>query len=158
MASDKAKQSAFKIEIIKTDEEIARDRCDRLNKSFLNKKFKPIEGKQQNHFSGSSRYWYAKCDNFFDKVDVVFEDNRIAITFNLEFEELNALYSAWQRVYSEFEFHGFKYYWNGSSQDLLLYKHDSFDWCDVIDDTDLYAKHNEGITSVINKYRQLARK
>ncbi|MFD2823816.1 phospholipase D-like domain-containing protein [Lacinutrix iliipiscaria] len=163
-ASEKAKQSAFKIDIIKTDEELARDFCDRLNKAFLNKKFKPFKNIDKNNFGrivikGSVTIkWYAKCDNFFDKVDVVFEDNRIAITFNLEEVDLKKLYTAWESVYDEFEFHGFKYYWNSLDQDLFLYRHDNFDWSDENNQQKKYAKYNEGITAIINKYRELANK
>lgn len=157
-ASVKAKQSAFKIDIIKTDEEITRDFCDDLNKFFLNKKFIPIKKVSKGDFGNTSTNWYAKCDNFFDKVDVVFEYNRVAITFKLDERELKNLYAVWMQLYDEFEFYGFKYYWNGANQDLLIYKHNNYDWSSESAQLNWEKKHKEVIEAVISKYRMLANK
>lgn len=156
-ASEKAKQSAFEIGIIKNEEEKTRDFCELLNKSFLNKKFKPfkhITTKKTGMMSGGGKVfeiWYPKCENYFDKVDVTFESRRIAIKFKLEEKELEFLYKSWMDLYDEFEFHGFKYYWNGSDYELVVYNHDNFDWTEK----NQYQKYFEGLTEIINKYRML---
>ncbi|MWW23151.1 phospholipase D-like domain-containing protein [Algibacter lectus] len=146
-SNDKARERSFEIDIIKTEEDLARDLCDRLNKSFLNKKFKPFEI--------NDKVWFAKCDNYFDKVDVIFEYKRIAIKFKLDQEELIKVYNAWVNVYDEYEFAGFKYYWNDPYQELLLYRDFNFDWSD---DNIKDKKYYEGISSIIEKYRKLSNK
>ena len=108
--SENSKANNFNIEVIKTNEELEIDFCNRINKYYLNKKFKPIKVNEN--------LWYSICENFYDKVDVVFEDNRVAIKFNLNPNELKIVYDKWMDTYNEFEFDWFKYYWNYYKQDF----------------------------------------
>src|SRR5690606_9386169 len=68
----------FDIDIIKTYEELAREDCSRLNKYFLNKKFEPYLYEEE---------WLIRCSNFYDKIDVMFDDRRMRIKINIGDEE-----------------------------------------------------------------------
>ena len=146
-ASSKLKNKDFEIEIVKTLEEVEQDYCLRLNKYYLNKKFKPFE-KYENQ-------WHSKCENFFDKIDVTFEHNRIAFDFKLEKKELEKLYYKWSAKLETYEFKDFKYYWNGSDQPLLLYRDQNERWKNLkLHSNEYYDKVNEGIQAIITKYRE----
>lgn len=151
LATNKVKTSSFEIDIIKTDEEIEIQRCNLINSHFLNKKFKPFE--EEEHV------WFSICRNFFDNIDVIFEHHRLAIRFNLNEKELKDLYKQWMKTYKEYEFKGFKYYWNYYASDLLIYKDRKFDWDELEKKPKLYYKKtNEGINNIINKYRKITGK
>lgn len=143
-------KESFDIELIKTNEELEQERCTRLNKYFLNKKFKPC-------FYGN-HVWHSKCENYFDKVDVIFEENRVALKFNLSENDLEVLYNKWMRGYGEYEYRWFKYYWNYQKSFLYLYRDSRFDW-DGLKDAKLYhSKLQEGISYIIGRYRDLTGK
>ncbi len=149
--SERTKKTSFNVDIIKTDEEIEIDWCNKINKYFLNKKFKPFEN--------SKNIWFSKCENFFDNVDVVFEYRRIAMIFKLNEKELKVLYSKWNETYEEFEFRGFKYYWNYYEQPLYVYKDNNFDWDSLKNNDKLrFKKLNEGINLIVQRYRKLTGK
>ena len=150
-ASERTKSSSFEIEIIKTNEELETEYCNQLNTYFLNKKFKPYEN--------SKDEWFSRCSNFFDKVDVTFQHHRFAIKFNISNSELKSLYKEWKKTYNEFEFRGFKYYWNKYNDDVLVYRDHKYDWKSLEEDDNLrYKKINQGINLIINKYRSLTGK
>lgn len=140
----------FTIDIVKTEEEIAYERCKRINKYFLNKIFKPVEVRE-----GS---WYSVCHNYFDKVDVSFESNRVSIDINLPDEELSRIFKAWTVSYNEFEFKGFKYYWNYHSSSIYLYQDSKFPWEEIKDDRIYHRKIKQGIDSIIKRYREVSKK
>ncbi len=146
--SEKGKSKNFKIEIIKTDEEYEIEKSNRLNKYFLNKKFKAFEETENN--------WVSKCENYFNKVDVLIENNRIAIQFNLPENELKSLYQKWKLTYQEYEFPAIKYYWNYHSSNLLIYRDSvSYDWDNVGRGENYHNKLAEAIGQIISKYRIL---
>jgi hypothetical protein len=145
------RDSSFELDLIKSNEDIEVERCNRINSHFLNKKFKTIKT--------DTNQWNSRCTNYFDKVDVVFEDNRLAVKINLPEYELNQIYKNWMDVYNEFEFKGFKYYWNSSNQPIYLYKDLNFDWDNLGENQSIYHKKlKEGIDSIINKYRSISKK
>lgn len=148
--SSKAKETAFTIDIIKTYKELEQDHCDRINQYFLNKKFEPYEY-APNKFK-------AICKNYFDKIDVLNDGYRIAIDINIPENEREKLYEKWMKTYEEYEFKGFKYYWNYYKSDILLYRDFNFDWESITDEAIYYKKLQQGIQCIINKYRKLSGK
>jgi hypothetical protein len=138
------------VDIIKSEEEKEIDRCDKLNKHFLNKRFKPFEY-SKNRFN-------SVCENYFDNVDLVFEKHRCAVKFKLKEYELKQLHKSWMDNYEEYEFKWFKYYWNYHTSDLLVYRDYNYDWDSLSDDSVYYKKINLGIAEIIGKYRTLANK
>lgn len=149
--SDRAQSSSFEIDIIKTNEELQIEYCNELNTYFLNKKFKPYED--------SKNVWFSRCNNFFEKIDVIFHHHRIAIKINLNDDELKKLHNKWSMTYNEFEFKGFKYYWNYYSSDILVYRDNRYDWESLKQDNSMkYKKINQVISLIINKYRNLTGK
>ncbi|MEL0650753.1 phospholipase D family protein [Algibacter sp. TI.3.09] len=143
---NKAKDSSTEINSFRTEEDLVRNLCDRLNKSFINKKFKPFERRRDD--------WFAKCDNFYNGVDICFEKKRITFKFNLKKDELLSLYNNWP--YDMYEFDGFKYYWNDPYRELLVYRDDNFDWSDNNTDRNKDKKYYEVISGIIEKYRKLS--
>ncbi len=80
----------FEIEIAKDQEELTIEKCEELNKFFLNKKFKPIQV--------SDYYWSPFSKNYFDKVDVTFEGNRFGVEINLPEKVLELIFKKWKTV------------------------------------------------------------
>jgi hypothetical protein len=146
-----SKTNSFEIEIVKTDEELEIERCNRINQHFINKKFKPFEYR--------TNVWFSMCSNYFDKVDVVFEGHRIGIDINLPDDEKEELFKRWKTVYNEFEFQGFKYYLNYHTAPIYIYRDSRFDWDSIQNDYPVYYKKlKQGIDSVIEKYRKVSGK
>jgi len=148
--SEKSKASKFNIDIIKSFEQLEQELCIKLNTYYLNKKFRPIEIEKD--------LWYSICENYYDNVNVTFEDNRIAVKFKMHPSELSKVYNIWMRTYQEFEFDWFKYYWNYYKDDLLIYKNSKFNWNSIKEDEIYYAKINQMLTFIIKKYRLISGK
>ena len=142
----------FVFDIVKTDYEIEAERCQRLNTTFLNKRFTPKKN--------SSNVWYCICENYFDNIDVTVEHKRIVFEFKLDDNELISLHKKWMKSYDEYEVKGFKYYWSYYKGALTLYRdYDAYDW-DSLNEEEK-ARHKklfEGISQIITKYRQLTNK
>lgn len=142
------KEGHYFVSILETEEEKARMIAVEMNKVFRNKVFIPVEIKKE--------LWYQRCKNYFDKVDVTLEENRIAIEINKPLEEKNIIYNKWEKYYDEFEFQGFKFYWNNSNSKMYLYKDTKFIWPNLDNNVALYRKYKDGIDMVISKYRKLS--
>lgn len=139
----------FNIEIIKTAEEHSFEIAQRLNKYFLNKKFKPFEVNKET--------WYVLCQNYYDKVDIYFEGHRVSFEIKLSEDELEKIHKIWMKSYEEFEFRGFKYYWNYHKSSIYLYKNYNFDWDSITDKKIYYKKIRQGLDSIVNKYIRIAK-
>jgi hypothetical protein len=63
----------YKINLLKTKEDLEAEFCDNINTFFLNKQFKPFIDENGN--------WFSICNNYYDKVDVVFEGHRMVKSF-----------------------------------------------------------------------------
>jgi hypothetical protein len=149
--NDDKKDSPFEIEIAKNEEELTFEKCEELNSFFLNKRFKPVQIK--------GHYWLPLCKNYFDNIDVTFEGNRFGIEINLPEEDLEIIFNKWKKNYNEYEFKGFKYYWNYHKSFIYVYKDKRFDW-DVLEKNDKLRmkKFKQGIDLVIKKYRTISGK
>lgn len=144
------KDKKFVIGIIKTEEEKAREQSEELNKYFQNKLFKPSKINRDT--------WFPECKNYFDKVNISFEANRIAIDIGLPENELKEIYNRWMRNYNEFEFKGFKFYWSYHKSSQYLYRDNKYDWSEIKDRKTVNRKYKQGIDLVISKYRKIAKK
>ena len=135
---------------LKSDPGNEKVRVHSYDVTFLNKKFKPIQN--------SEHVWYSICNNFYDKVDVTFQGNRVSVKFNMDDDILKKLYDTWMVSYSEFEFKPFKYYWNYFSSDILVYQDNRYDWDADQNEHEKYNKTKEMLNSLINKYRAISGK
>jgi hypothetical protein len=150
--SSDTRQNGFELDIIKTYEEFETERCVEINKAFINKKFKPIK---------TGNTWNSKCENYFEKIDVTFTDRNILIAINLKKQELETLYKKWKETYNEFEYPGFKYYWNKPDTELSIYRDfnsKAIDWENITEYSASYKHYKEVIAHFINKYRSLNEK
>ena len=101
--SRETKDEGFIIDIIQTDKEKMLERCKTLNKYFGHKKFEVNENRT---------YCEPRCYNYFDKIDVVPEEKRIAIYLNFEEAHTKKIYNDFQKIYHVKMFDGFSLYWN----------------------------------------------
>ncbi|AFU67336.1 hypothetical protein P700755_000297 [Psychroflexus torquis ATCC 700755] len=117
----------------------------------MNKRFKPVQIK--------GHYWLPLCKNYFDNIDVTFEGNRFGIEINLPEEDLEIIFNKWKKSYNEYEFKGFKYYWNYHKSSIYVYKDKRFDW-DVLEKNNklIMKKFKQGIDLLIKKYRNISGK
>ncbi len=138
----------FLVNILETEEEKARTVSAEISKVCLNKVFSPVKVNRD--------LWLPKCKNYFDNIDVTLENNRIAIEINRPNEDKNYIHQKWMRSYDEYEFKGFKFYWNKFDSLLYLYKNSEFDWTGIEDQSVVYKKYKQGIDMVISKYRSLS--
>lgn len=150
----KRKKSKFSIKILRTEAEQIQDIVEQINQFFLNKSFASEKNEDEE--------WILVCKNYFDKVDVVFQgynySDRIAIEIKVYDQKLKNVYNKWMDSYDEFEFRGFKYYWNGYNKPIYLYRDYNYQWDEIVD-TDLeYRKFKQGIDLIISKYREILKK
>lgn len=95
-------QEGFEMEILKTMQEKEEEWCRELNRVFLHKRFE---------VANDGNDWVSICRNYFDKVDVII-GRRTEIVFTRGQDYANALYERAKPTYNEFQFPGFKFYWN----------------------------------------------
>jgi len=144
-------KSKFSIDIIKTETEQIQDIVDQINQFFLNKSFTSEKNENEE--------WILICKNYFDKVDVEFQgynySERIAIKINIYSEKVKKVYKKWISSYDEFEFRGFKYYWNGYKKPIYLYRDYNYKWSEIADTDVEFRKFKQGIDLIISKYRRV---
>lgn len=151
--STDAKRKEFKFDILKSDKEqsfeFTKLECNKINKVFKNKAFVPK--------CYNEKYYFSVCENYFDNVEVIFEGRRFAIKILKSDDYLESIYNLWMKTYDEFEFLGFKYYWNYHLSEITLYKDThKYNWdhhlvnfeCEI-------KKFKEGVDYIIKKYRQV---
>jgi hypothetical protein len=118
--SRKTKKDGFEIEIIKNEKEKEEEFCKLLNSHFGHKKFEV----EFNTFK-----WSSICKNYFDRIDLIIE-HRAILFLNFEEQRLKEIYSNVNSEFDEFQFHGFKVYWNYHKGPIYLYvdrKHSFWD-------------------------------
>lgn len=81
--SFETKTIGFEMDIIKSNKVLATEKCAILNKFSKNKKFVPFQNGED---------WFCRCNNFFDGVDIVIENNRISLNLNFEEDRINEIY------------------------------------------------------------------
>ncbi|OIQ27154.1 MAG: hypothetical protein BM564_13365 [Bacteroidetes bacterium MedPE-SWsnd-G2] len=134
----------FSIDIIKTDEEKEIDYCAEINKYFENKKFKPINIR--------GNVWYSICRNYFDNLDVLFENKRVTLKFNIDDNKIRMIYDKWMQSYDEFEYEWFKYYWKYKGAEIYIYLNRDYDW-ESLSDEECYNKFRDVLSKMIDRYR-----
>jgi hypothetical protein len=102
-ASRETREEGFIIDIIQTEKEKLAERCKVLNKYFGHKKFEVHE----RNYGCETR-----CYNYFDKIDIVPEEKRIAIYLNYEEQHASKIYREFQKKYDIKMLRGFSLYWN----------------------------------------------
>ena len=73
--SFETKTIRFEMDIIKSEKDLAMERCELYNRYSKNKKFTVFQEGEE---------WLCRCDNFMDGVDLIIENNRISLNFNFE--------------------------------------------------------------------------
>lgn len=81
--SFETKTIGFEMDIIKSNKVLATEKCAILNKFSKNKRFVPFQNGED---------WFCRCNNFFDGVDIVIENNRISLNLNFEEDRINKIY------------------------------------------------------------------
>lgn len=134
----------FEMKIIKTKWDIAQDLCLVLNKEFENKRFK-VENLHNKPI--------CKCENYFDKIDVYFDDSRIEIVLNMGQDVIEMIFRRFKPNYDEFSFRYFKCYWNHPKQSVYLYPDSKFEMWREGKKEEMLHLYKNGINDVIKFLR-----
>jgi len=105
-------EEGFIIDIIKNEKEKTEEACNELNKFFGHKKFeaeKKLNGK-----------WYCVCKNYFDKINLTITQ-RAELELKMDEEKIKDVYRAFRSNYNEYIIQGYKIYWNGIDQEIMVY-------------------------------------
>jgi hypothetical protein len=105
----------FDMQIAKTNFDIIVEKCNGLNKFSKNKKFVPYQ---------SGDHWLAKCENFLDRVNVVFDKGNITIELKFEESRLEDLFKHLSTKYYQNEYRViscFRMYWTYLKPSIALY-------------------------------------
>lgn len=105
-------EEGFIIEIIKNEKEKTEEACNELNKFFGHKKFE-AEKKLNNK-------WYCVCKNYFDKINLTVT-HRAELELNMGEEKIKDVYRAFRSNYNEYIIQGYKIYWKGIDQEIMVY-------------------------------------
>lgn len=82
--SFETKTVGFEMSIIKSNKDLAIEKCNLLNKFSKNKKFIPfLDGED----------WLCRCDNFVDGVDLILEGHRISLKINFEENRIEEIFN-----------------------------------------------------------------
>jgi hypothetical protein len=146
--SRETKEEGFIIDIIQTEKEKVLDRCKILNKYFGHKKFEAYDTKY---------YCEPRCFNYFDKIDIVPEEKRIAIHLNFEKSHSQKIYSDFQRIYNVKMFSGFSLYWNEfPGTTVYLYPQDHHQlWKDAANEQDRFKIYRLGLDMFFNAIKPM---
>lgn len=146
--SKETKTIGFEMEIIKTNYDIAVDKCARVNKHSKNRKFVPFQ---------SGEDWHSICENYIDKVDVTLQDNRIVINLNFEEYRLLKIYEQLSTKNHEKDFivEGcFRMYWTFHKSSIKLYAWDAHPtWNIPKDSDDFYPNLFDGLNAIMKKIK-----
>ena len=105
-------EEGFIIEIIKNEKEKTEEACNELNKFFGHKKFE-AEKKLNNQ-------WYCVCKNYFDKINLTIT-HRAELELKMDEDKIKDVYRAFRSNYNEYLIQGYKIYWNGIDQEIMIY-------------------------------------
>lgn len=113
--SRETKSIGFEMNIMKTEYDLVLDKCNLHNKYSKNKRFEPFQVGEN---------WYCRCENFLDKIDLLFEGNRVALSMDFEekrvieiFKELNTKNCTNKHI----EIDCFRFFWNSHKSPIRLY-------------------------------------
>jgi hypothetical protein len=148
-------EKGFKINCIISEFEKARKECEVLNKHFGNKVFKPII--QEETGLEHLEFYENVCTNFYDNIDLYFEDRRLALEINLRAKERKKIFELWKNDYNEFRFKGFKHYWDYHTKSIYIYKDRKYKfWNENADnDTKILGAYQKGLKKVFEYYQKL---
>lgn len=147
--------NGFKLSTIQTDFELALNHCEKFNKYFGNKVFKPILDEKAK--SEGLELYDIGCTNYYDNIDLIFEQNRIKLHINLNEKEKIKLNNLWKQEYNEFRFKGFKHYWNWHNQPIYVYRDTKYKFWDENENNlekSLQA-YQKGLRNIIKYYNKL---
>jgi len=130
----------FEMEIIKTKLDKAYELCQQLNKIFDNKRFK---------VDNLHNTAICKCEDYYDKIDVYFDNHRIELTLKHGQDTVQKIYERFKPSNNEFRFKYFKFYWNHPRQSIYLYSNSKFEiWKNQSQEEELIL-FKQGIDEVI---------
>ena len=134
----------FEMEILKTQKEKALERLKHFNKIFIHKKFEFAEiadGLNYNHYT---------CKSYLDKVDVKI-NHRIEFCIQSKEQKINTAFNSYvsKRKDMEYQFEGFKFYWNFPEM-IYLYEDSKHPiWKKVNTTDDFIRLKKKGIDEVV---------
>lgn len=148
-------EKGFKINCIQTEYERTLKNCEVLNKHFGNKVFKPIM--QDDTGIEHLEFYDILCSNYYDNIDLYFEDRRLALILNINEKEKKKLFELWKKDYEEFRFKGFKHYWEYHTKSIYIYKDRKYKFWqeNERDDEKILSAYEKGLKKVFDYYKKL---
>ena len=145
------RESKFDVTILMSANEQCQALCDRLSRHFMNKKFIPV------NLYGD--VYNPTCFNYYDRIEVSWEDRRWVLTIKELDSTLNELFGEWKQTYEEYEFSGFKYYWNSIKEPIYLYADWNHNmWEGDLERSEKILQWKTGIDQIIAKYRSISKR
>lgn len=147
--SRETKDEGFIVDIIKPKLEKVEEYCRFLGKQFIHKRFEPID------IGGERGAFYVPiCKNYFDKIDIVFND-RVEISINFDEKRLKNLFDkiSFDKKELEYYFSGYKVYWNYHKQPVYIYRDRNFKYWSSPSDEETIKLFKNGIDEVISFLR-----
>lgn len=134
-------EEGFEMEILKSKSEKAQEKCNIVNKGFLNKRFV---------VSGTN----FECMGYSDKIDVAITNSRIEVTVKRSPKECKRVFEGIDHNEAVYKYEDFKFYWNWSDGPLCLYTdHKSKIW-EIKGDVNYYRNLKKGIDALVEDVRK----
>lgn len=129
-------EEGFEMDILKTERELKEEYCKKINKIFIHKQFEPYL---------VNDIYQVRCFNYFDNIDIDI-DYRITLHFNYEEHHLEKIHKQFLRMYNEFMFNGFKFYWNYYGRGKAFLYKDTRNAMWNVEEKECYQIMQEGIS------------
>ena len=143
--SSETEELGFEFDILKSEEEICFEQCNRINKSFIHKKFIPIKRRKD---------FFPFCKNYFDHLDLTIS-HRCEFQFQYPENRIEDIYRKFKPHYDEFLIQNFKLYWNSPSEPIYLYtNYKSKSWSENNSREDNHKLYKNGFDELIGFLKQ----
>jgi hypothetical protein len=148
-------ENGFSLNTIQTEFQKTLKDCEFLNKYFGNKVFEPIM--QEETGVEHLEFYDIVCTNFYDNIDLYFEEKRVALVLNISLKEKEKIFQLWKNEYDEYRFKGFKHYWDSHTKPIYIYKDRKYNfWNDNIEnDKKILGAIQKGLKKVFEYYQKL---
>lgn len=127
-ASIKTEKYGFALEIIKTRQDKTIELCQKLNKRFINKRFK-VELLNNSPV--------CKCEEYYDRIDVFIDRYRILIKLKMNEDKVQQIFMQVKKHINEYNSEHIKLHWSNPKNFISIRFADHLKNCQSNDDGDI---------------------